>query len=490
MARKLPGLRRELDARSLYSVAYGEIAVVDLLRARDHRAARRRLHAARAARRRPALPRRRPQLRRGDLGPARDRRRGDVRPARRQRPRRLHDRLGALPRLPDRDRPLGAVPAALPRGCPPDRRAQPPPVGHHRRRRRHRRDRRDPDRAPALVLRDRDRRAGTRRARPARPDRLRLRAPLLTARADARHLARNGADVQVARLLDPARAACLYGSRDGREPRRGGAAAERRPAAVAVRGDRHRRHHVRRDCRRRPLGVPRPADGARDDVAERPARRRRRCDPRPHLGGARRHDPVLRRRERRPDPARVGDDVDLRLLPARLLARRARAAAARVRTAAPAHARLAAGDRQRHGGLERDRDRLGVPRAQRRLPRQCLLLRRPARVHRHADRGDLAPHRRARPASPLPDAAQRQVPRGRDPGARDRRRRRHLRDLDHRALHARGRPLRRRRLARDRPRRLRHRSPLPRRGPDRAGGRRPTRCTSTTCRASAGSSCR
>ena len=26
MARKLPGLRRELDARSLYSVAYGEIA--------------------------------------------------------------------------------------------------------------------------------------------------------------------------------------------------------------------------------------------------------------------------------------------------------------------------------------------------------------------------------------------------------------------------------------------------------------------------------
>ena len=44
----------------------------------------------------------------------------------------------------------------------------------------------------------------------------------------------------------------------------------------------------------------------------------------------------------------VGDDVDLRLLPARLLARRARAAAARVRPAAPAHARLAAGDRQRH----------------------------------------------------------------------------------------------------------------------------------------------
>ena len=40
------------------------------------------------------------------------------------------------------------------------------------------------------------------------------------------------------------------------------------------------------------------------------------------------------------------DDVDLGLLAARLLARRARPAAARVRPAAPADARLAAGDRR------------------------------------------------------------------------------------------------------------------------------------------------
>ena len=59
--------------------------------------------------------------------------------------------------------------------------------------------------------------------------------------------------------------------------------------------------------------------------------------------------------ERRPDPARGGDDVDLGLLAARLLARRARPAAARVRAAAPADARLAAGDRL--GARDRMRDR-------------------------------------------------------------------------------------------------------------------------------------
>ena len=42
--------------------------------------------------------------------------RRDVHPPRLQRPRRLHDGLGALPRLPDRDRALDALPAALPRG--------------------------------------------------------------------------------------------------------------------------------------------------------------------------------------------------------------------------------------------------------------------------------------------------------------------------------------------------------------------------------------
>ena len=49
---------------------------------------------------------------------------------------------------------------------------------------------------------------------------------------------------------------------------------------------------------------------------------------------------------RRADPAHRGDDVDLRLRPARVLARRARPAAAGVRPPAPAHARRAAGDRR------------------------------------------------------------------------------------------------------------------------------------------------
>src|SRR3712207_8264203 len=40
---------------------------------------------------------------------SRDRRRRDLRPPRVQRPRRLRHRLGALPRLPDRDRAVGAV---------------------------------------------------------------------------------------------------------------------------------------------------------------------------------------------------------------------------------------------------------------------------------------------------------------------------------------------------------------------------------------------
>ena len=53
---------------------------------------------------------------------------------------------------------------------------------------------------------------------------------------------------------------------------------------------------------------------------------------------------VLRRRHRRADPARRGHDVDLRLLAPRLLARRARPAAASVRPAQPPRARLAARD--------------------------------------------------------------------------------------------------------------------------------------------------
>ena len=52
VARKLPGLRRELDARALFSVAYGEIASSIYFALGVARRARARLHAARAARRR------------------------------------------------------------------------------------------------------------------------------------------------------------------------------------------------------------------------------------------------------------------------------------------------------------------------------------------------------------------------------------------------------------------------------------------------------
>ena len=116
MARKLPGLRRELDARALFSVAYGEIAssiyfalgvlaahalgftplvllgvgvlflIVSLSYAEGTAALPETGGAATFVRR--AL---------NDLAG-------------------LPDRLGALPRLPDRDRALGALPAALPRG--------------------------------------------------------------------------------------------------------------------------------------------------------------------------------------------------------------------------------------------------------------------------------------------------------------------------------------------------------------------------------------
>ena len=76
------------------------------------------------------------------------------------------------------------------------------------------------------------------------------------------------------------------------------------------------------------------------------------------------------------------DDVDLRLLAARLLARRARPAAARLRPPQPAHARLPAGDRL-GGGRSRPRSsRHLVLHARRHVPREPLLVRRAARVHR------------------------------------------------------------------------------------------------------------
>ena len=111
---------------------------------------------------------------------------------------------------------------------------------------------------------------------------------------------------------------------------------------------------------------------------------------------------------RRADPARRGDDVDLRLLAARLLARRARPAAAQLRPAEPARARLAAGDRRRRG---RSRRRSSIATSflhhDVAFAREPVLVRRAARVHRGAARGDQAAHRRARPGAPVPRAVQR-----------------------------------------------------------------------------------
>ncbi len=133
VARKLPGFRRELDARALFSVAYGEVAssiyfalgviaayalgftplvllgvgllflVVSLSYAEGTAALPETGGAATFVRR--AF---------NDLA-------------------RLRHRLGALPRLRDRDRALGALPAALPGGRDPGARARPQPVGRHRR---------------------------------------------------------------------------------------------------------------------------------------------------------------------------------------------------------------------------------------------------------------------------------------------------------------------------------------------------------------------
>ncbi len=84
------------------------------------------------------------------------------------------------------------------------------------------------------------------------------------------------------------------------------------------------------------------------------------------------------------------------------------------------------------------------------LLRQRLLLRRPARLHRDAARGDQAPDHRARPAEALPNAAQRQDSRRRAPAACDRWRGTHLCDLDRLHGDAPGGPLRWSGLARPR----------------------------------------
>ena len=190
------------------------------------------------------------------------------------------------------------------------------------------------------------------------------------------------------------------------------------------------------------------------------------------------------------DPARRGDDVDLRLREARVLARRARPAASQLRPAEPTRARLPAGDCRGGGRLVGDRDRHVVHPPDRRVPREPLLVRRPDRVHCGPARGDQAADQRARPGSPLPRAVQRAHRGLADPGAGDRRRDRDRRDLRDRARDASRGALRRARLARRRPRRLRRCASRPRRGPDGEGDRARRAAVRGSARSSRRSSCR
>ena len=144
-----PVSQRVIATPSLAAVAYGEIAVVALLRARHRRARRARPDALGAARGRLAVRARRALVRGGNRRTPRDRRRRDLRPARVQRPARVPHRLGDLPRLRDRDRARGAVRAALPRQRGRLERAHDQPDRPLRRSRCHLRDGRGSVRPPA-----------------------------------------------------------------------------------------------------------------------------------------------------------------------------------------------------------------------------------------------------------------------------------------------------------------------------------------------------
>ena len=118
MARKVRGFERVLDAPALFAVAYGEIGASIYFALG--------IVAAQALGLTPVVllltgrpvPRRLALLRGGHGGDPGDRRRRDLHAPGVQRPRRGSHGLGALPRLPDRDRALRAVPAALPRRGP------------------------------------------------------------------------------------------------------------------------------------------------------------------------------------------------------------------------------------------------------------------------------------------------------------------------------------------------------------------------------------
>ena len=496
MARKLRGFERVLDAPALFSVAYGEIAssiyfALGIVAAYALGFTPLVLLGAGVV-----LPARRALVRRGHRGDPGDGRRRDVRPARASTTSLgFLTGLGAVPRLPDRDRALDALPAALPR-------------------RRARRRRRSPTRpwdVVVAVARDRrDRRgpAGAARRGSTRPASSSRRSTSRSSscsscsasRSSSRPTrSRTGISLGTAarlgrpRLRAAARHARLHRARDGREPRRGDARAGSDAAAQPLLGDR-----ARRAASPRSIAVVGTLRASRSTTVETALgdewlrgadRRHRRRARRPAAGGARDRAPRLRRAHGRARPARGGDDLDLRLHAARALARRARPAAARAsaasnrRTLVSPQAIVAAAAISIALVIG-----TGRRRRRRRLPREPLLVRRAARVRRRPGRRDPA----AVAASPIcrVRSARRSTSRSAARACRCRR-------VVGTALavgvwvalarHASRRALRRADLARARARRL------SRRAPSRARGCSRTSSRSSSCRrapTSGASSCR
>ncbi len=118
------------------------------------------------------------------------------------------------------------------------------------RRRRRRRDRARRDRAPrpaAVAVRLRDHRPGARPVHAAPSRRARLRPRLLSGTRSRTGMSLgHAADLARDRVLAAARDARVHRPRDGREPRRGGAPPGRRPAPLALRRHRDRRPDLRR----------------------------------------------------------------------------------------------------------------------------------------------------------------------------------------------------------------------------------------------------
>ena len=188
---------------------------------------------------------------------------------------------------------------------------------------------------------------------------------------------------------------------------------------------------------------------------------------RPHARGARRHPARHDRAERRGDPARGRDDVDLRRRTGRLLARAPPDAPAHVRHLRPPQHAAAGGDPRGRRRLEHARRPRRLDRERGALPREPVQLRRADHVRDRPGRGRSPPLHRARPRAAVQGAAQPAHPRAPGAGRRARRdpaRRRALGRVDR---HAPGGAHRRPRVARAGRRALRRRT-----GPARIGAAR------------------